>query len=770
MSTGREEEPAVPDTPDRGSQGQNWITRLRDFFTRPPEREAPPAEAAAPPEPGAPPMRRVRVGIDVGGTFTHAVALDAGSLAIVARVKVPTTHAAAEGVAAGIVQVLKRLLDEAVLLPAEIAMIAHSTTQATNALLEGDVSPVGIIGLGRGADAWLARRATRVGALPLAPGHALRTFHRFLDVAGGLSEPALRQMVSELASAGAEAFVVSGAFSVDEPEIEARAVELLRSEGRLACAGHEISQLYGLRSRTRTAVLNASMLPKMIETADMTERSVREAGIAAPLMVMRSDGGVMALDEMRRRPILTMLSGPAAGVAAAMMYVKLSDGIFLEVGGTSTDISCIRNGKAQVRSAELGGHRLYLRTLDVRTVGVAGGSMARARGGKVYAVGPRSAHIAGLGYAAFPKADMKVSEVTILAPRPGDPEEYVGLRTGKDVTHTITTTCAANFAGLVPPGDPAEGNRDQARIALERVAKVLGSSAEEVSEAMLASAAAGCQPVVERLIAEYKLDRRLVTLMGGGGGAAAIVPYLAKKLGLRHVLAENADVVSAIGVALALVRETIERTMINPTNEDLLRLRREAEAAVARLGAAQGTIEVQIEVDAQKHIVRAIATGATELRTRDLGAAAASDMEVRDLVARSVGELPDAISKLAETEGLAVWGAEIKEVRLGGLWKVQRTALRVVDRDGVVRLQTNRGALRTSRAGQVVDDLRVFLEMHAKYGDGGKEIPDCFVLRGRKILDLTGLLNAEQVVSLTHADLEGVTPDEPVVLVGALRG
>lgn len=760
-----------PPRPAAPAQNPGWLARLRDFFVPPTWLEQGKAEIEED-VPALPELatRRVRVGIDVGGTFTHAVALDAETFAIVGRVKVPTTHSAAEGVAAGIVQSLRKLLEESGIGPEEIALIAHSTTQATNALLEGDVAPVGIIGMGRGADAWLARRATRVGPIELAPGHPLRTFHRFLDVTAGLHDEDVRRAAQELASAGAQAFVVSAAFAVDAPEFEARAVELLRAEGRLACAGHEISQLYGLRSRTRTAVLNASMLPRMIETADMTERSVREAGIEAPLMVMRSDGGVMALDEMRRRPILTMLSGPAAGVAAAMMYVKLSDGIFLEVGGTSTDISAIRNGKAQVRSAELGGHRLYVRTLDVRTVGVAGGSMARVRGGRIVGVGPRSAHIAGLSYAAFPRADMRVAEVTIVSPRPGDPEEYVALRTGKDVTHALTTTCAANFLGQVPGGDPAEGSSEQARIALERVGRMLGRSAEDTAEAMLESAAAVCQPIVERLIGEYKLDRRLVTLVGGGGGAAAIVPYLARKMGLRAVLADNADVLSAIGVGLAMVRETLERTILSPTNEDLLRLRREAEASAARLGAAQGTIEVQIEIDPQKHIVRAIATGATELRTRDMAAAAVSDREVRDLVARSLGEAPELVGKMAETEGLAVWGAEIKEVRLGGLWKSRRTALRVVDREGVIRLQTNRGAVKVSRAGQIVDDMREFLDTHARYGDGGKEIPDCFVLRGRKILDLTGLLNAEQVISLTNADLEGVPPDEPVVVVGALRG
>src|SRR5208282_1145168 len=134
--------------------------------------------------------------------------------------------------------------------------------------------------------------------------------------------------------------------AVDRPEAENRIVAAARGAGIAATSGGEVSMMYGLRARTRTAAINAAILPR---TSRMTKRAVEASRIPAPLMIMRSDGGVMDVSEVERRPILTLLSGPAAGIAGALFHENVTDGIFIEVGGTSADCSVIKRGQPQMR-------------------------------------------------------------------------------------------------------------------------------------------------------------------------------------------------------------------------------------------------------------------------------------------------------------------------------------------------------------------------------------------------------------------------------------
>src|SRR3954468_17546299 len=381
--------------------------------------------------------RAYRIGIDVGGTFTKAVLIDNATHEVVGRFSVLTTHSDPRGVAKGVVDVFRNVLVQSGVDPREVIFLAHSTTQATNALLEGVVANVGVIGMSTRVESLLAKSQSAMKPIELAPGRYLKPANRFL-IKETLTDATIGKAIEELRGEGAKVIVASSAFGVDDNVAEEAVRRLVVEAGLAATCGNEITKLYGLTTRTRTAVINASILPKMIDTATMTEASVREAGITAPLMIMRGDGGVMDIAEMRRRPAMTMLSGPAASVAGALMYLKVSDGIYFEVGGTSTNIGVIRNGMPTVKYARVGGHDTYVNSLDVRVIGIAGGSMPRVAGKEIVDVGPRSAHIAGLAYAAFAApAEIVEPQLEFFRPKEGDPADYVAIRTASGARFAI---------------------------------------------------------------------------------------------------------------------------------------------------------------------------------------------------------------------------------------------------------------------------------------------------------------------------------------------
>src|ERR1041385_2523029 len=153
--------------------------------------------------------RRIRVGIDVGGTFTKAVAIDMAKGSIIGKVTVPTSHSSSEGVSTGIVQALKTLMQKHDIHNSEIELISHSTTQAVNALLEGDTAKVGIVGMGVGLEKTNVIKRTNVKDVELAPNKFLHTCYRFLDTSKYLEEGEVRETITELKNEGAQVIVVS---------------------------------------------------------------------------------------------------------------------------------------------------------------------------------------------------------------------------------------------------------------------------------------------------------------------------------------------------------------------------------------------------------------------------------------------------------------------------------------------------------------------------------------------------------------------------------
>lgn len=710
--------------------------------------------------------KKYRIGIDVGGTFTDAAVIDNDSFALIAKKKIPTTHHHANGVSHGIITIIHQILAENNISPQEVSFIAHGTTQATNALLEGDVARVGIIAMGSGLEGKSARKEARIEDIPLAEGKFLHTFNTFLDTRQ-LSDEDIRAAINTLREQGAEVIVASEAYSVDDPTNELRVIEIAAGLGLCATGGHEITQLYGLKTRTRTAVVNASLIPRMLETANMTERAIVDAGITSQLMIMRCDGGVMSIDEVRKRPILTMLSGLAAGVAGALMYEKVSDGIFFEVGGTSVDISVIKNGKVMIQNAQVGGHRTYLRSLDVRTLAVAGGSMIVVENGKLTTVGPRSAHIAGCEYECFAEASSfsELPQLTFISPRPGDPQTYAVIVGANGQHYALTLAGAANLLGYVPEKDYAQGNLASTRIAWECLGAHLGMSAEQAARQALDIAIDKVMVVVNEMITEYKLERHFITLVGGGGSGCVLVPAMAEKAEMKHKNALNAPYISTIGVGMAKVREMLEKSVVNPGEADIKKIRAEIMERIVKSGANESTVDINIEIDKQKNVLRAIATGATELRQKESLNEALPIEQLTHIAAESVNLAPDTMNTACQTGRWHLFTGVQQQKRFLGLFNAKKTYLSMLDREGVVRLKKENAQWLLWQRNELVSRFAEFIDDNTRYSEANATIPKTFLFWKEKMLDLTGMQTKEQMLSIVEMELDVVEQDQPVIAV-----
>ena len=711
--------------------------------------------------------KKIRIGIDVGGTFTHAVAISVPDNKVVAHAVTPTTHIAKDSVAKGIICVFQKIMAETKATPDDVCFVAHSTTQATNALLEGDVAKVGIVGMGSGIGSMKAKSDTHINRLEFSPDKYLNTSHIYLNTDHkNFGSEMIHKAISTLKADGCEVIVASEAFGVDDARNEQSVLEIAAKDQLPATASHEISQLYGLKVRTRTAVVNASILPKMTATALLTDASIKESGITAPLMVMRSDGGVMDLKQMKQRPILTMLSGPSAGIAAALMFAKISDGIFLEVGGTSTDISAIKNGKAMIKSASVGGHLTYLKTLDSRTVGIGGGSMVRMQQSKISEVGPRSAHIAGLPYLAFcPAEELQGLRAIFVRPMPTDPKDYLVVVNRAGKRFAVTLTDAAIAAGITKEGDYAFGNYEAVCRAFDELGAQLGLDGLQLAQQILDKAIGKVRPVVETLLDEYNLDKEIVSLVGGGGGCTVVVPWLSEKMRMHYLIIEKAEVISAIGAALAMLRDTVERTVVEPEQKDIVAIRREAIERMEAMGADPNTIEVMIEVDANKNILRAIVTGALPMDKNVVDLKPLLPEEVAEKAAMALKVPFDQIVLGAKTQGLSVFSHCKEERSFFGLMRKKEFCYRVLDDFGVVKLQCTGGAVKCINGRMAHQDIMEFVESKAAYSDVGMLLPEVFILYKSRIADYSSILEFEQLKALAAVELEGIDENEPVVVL-----
>jgi N-methylhydantoinase A/oxoprolinase/acetone carboxylase beta subunit len=703
--------------------------------------------------------RAIRIGIDVGGTHTKAVAIDNNTNEIVGRGSVMTTHFDEQGVAKGVVDAFQKCLSENDIKPEEVIFIAHSTTQATNALLEGDVAKVGVIGIGKGGlEGILAKKQTAIDNIDLGTGKFIEIEHSYLKIKD-MSEENVRNAVKELVDKGAKVIVASKAFGVDDLTEERIIAEEAKRQGVPCTVASDITKLYGLTTRTRTAAINASILPKMLDTANSTETSVRSTGVKVPLMIMRGDGGVMEVSEMKKRPILTMLSGPAASVIGALMYLRASNGIYFEVGGTSTNIGVIKNGRPAVDYSIIGGHRTYVNSLDVRVLGVAGGSMVRAKKGGIIDVGPRSAHIANMEYACYhdPK-EFEGAKLYYIRPRENDPDDYIAIKLNNGESTTITNTCAAVVLKILKPGDYALANAkyDAAYAGMKLLAEEVGMSVEDTARTILQKSCEKIVPVIESLIEKYKLEREQITLVGAGGGAGTLLTFTANMMHLKYQIPKNAEIISSIGVALAMVREMVERTVPNPTAKDIADIKKEARERAISSGAVPDSIEVYVEIDEQSQKVTAIAMGSTEVRTTDL-MKNCDEQEAKKIAAEAMNIDSSNVVLEATNGQIFVVTAKLKSQRYKHVC--------VIDKKGFIKVQHSNGVVLKTTVEKAPNDLKQAWDEASNFSSEVRINPDAYVIVGSRLLDYSGIPELSQVSGLMVAEIADQKPDQPIILV-----
>ena len=354
----------------------------------------------------------ILMGVDVGGTFTDLVVTNTESSDSKIH-KIPTTP---EDPSQGVIDGLLEVCSQFDINPGDVRHILHGTTIATNAVLEYEGAKTGLITtagyrdilhIGRHQrpqhysimqdipwqDRPLVRRAQRLTVTErLVPPNG--------DVLIPLDEPAVRAAAQQLRNNGVDAIAVCFLFSYLNPAHEDRAREIIQSEHPdcFVTTSHSVSPQFREFERFTTAAMNAFIGPKVrTYVHELASILTRQGFTQAELHVMGSNGGVATAQMVTEKPVLTLLSGPAAGVMGGGLSgqsVERSNLITFDVGGTSADIGLIVKNtysEATARDTWIGGYPVMAPMIDIHTIGAGGGSIAYIDDGGAFRVGPESA-------------------------------------------------------------------------------------------------------------------------------------------------------------------------------------------------------------------------------------------------------------------------------------------------------------------------------------------------------------------------------------------
>jgi len=323
------------------------------------------------------------IGIDTGGTFTDSVIVEIDSGRVISKAKALTTK---QDLKIGVKNSLDGL-DKSLF--QQVRLVSLSTTLATNSVVEGKGSRVGLIMAVPNPATFAFQTDVPPEDIAIIAGAHNKNgeVSTGLDMAGATE--AIHGMLDRV-----DAFAVSSYFSIYNAEHEVKIKELVTSAClRPVVCGHELSGHVGMVERAATAVLNAQLLPVIRELIEAVKDMLADNGIAAPLMVVKGDGTLIAEHIAVDKPVETVLSGPAASVVGACELTGLRDAIVVDMGGTTTDIGIVRSGVVTTsdEGAVVGGRQTRVQAVDMLTVGLGGDSKIAVASPQDIRIGPRRA-------------------------------------------------------------------------------------------------------------------------------------------------------------------------------------------------------------------------------------------------------------------------------------------------------------------------------------------------------------------------------------------
>ena len=523
----------------------------------------------------------ILIGVDVGGTFTDVVVTDTET-ARTAIHKVPTT---AENPALGVIRGLEEICARARVDPADVAHLMHGTTIATNAVLEHDGARTGMVTTAGYRDIVHIGRHQRpqhysiMQEVPWQNRPLVRRRHRLTvperltpprgEVETALDEEAVRAAAGRLREAGVEAIAVCFLFSYLNPAHEDRARAIIEREfpGCFVTTSASVSPQFREFERFTTAAMNAFVGPRVRGYVRELEAALGAAGFAAELHVMGSNGGVASAATVAERPVLTLLSGPAAGVLGGSMSGALCDRrnlITFDVGGTSADIGLVRDGafsEASARDTWIGGYPVMAPMIDIHTIGAGGGSIAHIDAGGAFRVGPESAgaHPGPVAYGAGGERATVTDAHLVLGRLP--PNHFLGGEMALDL--------------------------EAAGAALARLGGEIGLGRDEAAAGILTIVNANMANAIRSRTVQKGHDPREFALVAFGGAGPLHGVEVARELGIPEVIVPPyPGITSAVGLLTTDLKYDAIRTEFQISGEvDAARLTADFDAMQAGLAA-----------------------------------------------------------------------------------------------------------------------------------------------------------------------------------------